>query len=90
MCIYFLCVFTHIRESWQSEVFQLCYFVFHQVVKQMEQKKLQQANPPAGPAGELKFQPRMYLSVKFVYFKISDITVIKNTFSVQTLNIVWF
>lgn len=56
----------------------------------MEQKKLQQANPPAGPAGELKFQPRMYLSVKFVYFKISDITVIKNTFSVQTLNIVWF
>lgn len=29
----------------------------------MEQKKLQQGNPPAGPAGELKFQPRMYLSV---------------------------
>uniref|UniRef100_A0A8B9QDG1 Nucleobindin 2 n=1 Tax=Apteryx owenii TaxID=8824 RepID=A0A8B9QDG1_APTOW len=28
-----------------------------QVVKQMEQKKLQQGNPPAGPAGELKFQP---------------------------------
>lgn len=25
----------------------------------MEQKKLQQGNPPAGPAGELKFQPRM-------------------------------
>lgn len=51
----------------------------------MEQKKLQQANPPAGPAGELKFQPRTYLSVKFVYFRISDITVIKNTFSVQTI-----
>ncbi|XP_061236133.1 nucleobindin-2 isoform X2 [Neopsephotus bourkii] len=30
-----------------------------QVVKQMEQKKLQQGSPPAGPAGELKFQPRM-------------------------------
>ncbi|XP_061318988.1 nucleobindin-2 isoform X2 [Pezoporus flaviventris] len=32
---------------------------FQQVVKQMEQKKLQQGSPPAGPAGELKFQPRM-------------------------------
>ncbi|XP_019375206.1 PREDICTED: nucleobindin-2 isoform X2 [Gavialis gangeticus] len=30
-----------------------------QVVQQMEQKKLQQGNPASGPAGELKFQPRM-------------------------------
>ncbi|CAN8214686.1 unnamed protein product [Coccothraustes coccothraustes] len=30
---------------------------FQQVVKQMEQKKLQQASPPAGPGGELKIQP---------------------------------
>lgn len=30
----------------------------------MEQKKLQQGNPPAGPAGELKLQPRMYLSMQ--------------------------
>ncbi|XP_028916484.1 nucleobindin-2 isoform X2 [Ornithorhynchus anatinus] len=32
---------------------------YHQVVQQMEQKKLQQGIPPSGPAGELKFQPRM-------------------------------
>ncbi|XP_005046676.2 PREDICTED: nucleobindin-2 [Ficedula albicollis] len=30
---------------------------FQQVVKQMEQKKLQQVNAPAGPGGELKIQP---------------------------------
>ncbi|XP_067396786.1 nucleobindin-2 isoform X3 [Emydura macquarii macquarii] len=30
-----------------------------QVVQQMELKKLQQGSPPSGPAGELKFQPRM-------------------------------
>ncbi|XP_028916483.1 nucleobindin-2 isoform X1 [Ornithorhynchus anatinus] len=30
---------------------------YHQVVQQMEQKKLQQGIPPSGPAGELKFQP---------------------------------
>lgn len=29
----------------------------------MEQKKLQQGNAPAGPGGELKIQPRMWLSV---------------------------
>uniref|UniRef100_A0A2K6SVC2 Nucleobindin 2 n=1 Tax=Saimiri boliviensis boliviensis TaxID=39432 RepID=A0A2K6SVC2_SAIBB len=31
---------------------------YHQVVQQMEQKKLQ-GIPPSGPAGELKFEPRM-------------------------------
>uniref|UniRef100_A0A4X2KF11 Nucleobindin 2 n=1 Tax=Vombatus ursinus TaxID=29139 RepID=A0A4X2KF11_VOMUR len=30
---------------------------YQQVVQQMEQKKLQQGVPPAGPGGELKFQP---------------------------------
>ncbi|XP_024057944.2 nucleobindin-2 isoform X2 [Terrapene carolina triunguis] len=30
-----------------------------QVVQQMEQRKLQQGSPLSGPAGELKFQPRM-------------------------------
>ncbi|EHH23071.1 DNA-binding protein NEFA [Macaca mulatta] len=32
---------------------------YHQVIQQMEQKKLQQGIPPSGPAGELKFEPRM-------------------------------